>query len=159
PRARIGNRATGQGRPMRRRACGDCVAHPLRGPGLRRLATAAVVAAVSLASGCVTTGPGDWVRNGFKVGPNYCRPPPPVAEEWIGAGDPKVQNRHLQDWWTVFQDAKLNALIDTAAGQNLNLRAVGTRVLQARAQQAIAVGNLFPQTQQAIGEYSRVALS
>jgi NodT family efflux transporter outer membrane factor (OMF) lipoprotein len=101
----------------------------------------------------------DWVRNGFKVGPNYCRPPAPVASEWIEAKDPHVQNRHLQDWWSVFQDPTLNSLIGTAYEQNPNLRIAGTRVLQARAQQAIAVGNIFPQTQQAEGQYSRVALS
>jgi NodT family efflux transporter outer membrane factor (OMF) lipoprotein len=70
-----------------------------------------------------------------------------------------VQNRHLQDWWGVFEDPTLNSLIDTAYGQNLNLRAIGTRVLQSRAQQAIAVGNFFPQTQQANASYSRVGLS
>jgi NodT family efflux transporter outer membrane factor (OMF) lipoprotein len=103
----------------------------------------------------------EWARNGFKVGPNYCRPPAPIADDWIEAKDPKVQSRHLEygDWWNVFEDPKLNSLIDTAYEQNLNLRILGTRVLQARAQQAIAVGNIFPQTQQATGEYSRIALS
>jgi NodT family efflux transporter outer membrane factor (OMF) lipoprotein len=101
----------------------------------------------------------DWVRNGFKVGPNYCPPPAPVAQEWIEAKDAKVQNRQLQDWWQVFQDATLNTLITTAVEQNLSLRIVGTRVLQARAQQAIAAGNIFPQAQQLSGQYSRVALS
>jgi NodT family efflux transporter outer membrane factor (OMF) lipoprotein len=115
--------------------------------------------AVLLNGGCVTTGPVDWVQNGFKVGPNYCRPPAPVAEEWIGAADPNVQNRHLDDWWHVFEDPTLNSLIGTAYEQNLNLRVLGTRVLEARAQQAIAVGTIFPQTQQAMGQYSRVALS
>src|SRR5438445_743644 len=77
------------------------------------------------------------------------------------AGAPNVQSRHLQyaDWWRVFQDPRLNSLINTAYEQNLSLRIAGTRVLQARAQQAIAAGNIFPQTQQANGQYSRVALS
>ncbi len=57
------------------------------------------------------------------------------------------------EWWTVFQDPILNGLICRAYQQNPNLRSVGTRVLQARAQQAIAVGNIFPQTQQAVGLY------
>jgi NodT family efflux transporter outer membrane factor (OMF) lipoprotein len=105
------------------------------------------------------TGPLEYVRNGFKVGPNYHRPPAPLAPEWIQARDPGVQDRHLQDWWQAFQDPTLNSLIDRAYGQNLNLRAVGARVLQARAQQAIAVGNFFPQQQQATGQYSRVGLS
>jgi NodT family efflux transporter outer membrane factor (OMF) lipoprotein len=101
----------------------------------------------------------DWVQNGFKVGPNYCRPPAPVAEEWIEAKDSNVQRRQVDDWWNVFQDPTLNSLIDTAYNQNLTLRVLGTRVLQARAQQAIAVGSIFPQTQQAEGQYSRVGLS
>jgi NodT family efflux transporter outer membrane factor (OMF) lipoprotein len=117
--------------------------------------------AILLTNGCVTTGPLDYFRNGFKVGPNYFRPPAPVAEEWIDAKDPNVQGRHLQyaDWWSVFKDPTLNSLIDAAYEQNLNLRIASTRVLQARAQQAIAVGNFFPQTQQATGQYSRVGLS
>jgi NodT family efflux transporter outer membrane factor (OMF) lipoprotein len=118
-----------------------------------------LVGATLLNSGCITTGPLDWIRNGLKVGPNYCRPPAPVAPEWIEAKDARVQGRQLQDWWGVFNDPTLNSLIDTSYGQNLTLRAVGTRVLQARAQQAIAAGNVFPQTQQAIGQYERVNLS
>jgi NodT family efflux transporter outer membrane factor (OMF) lipoprotein len=121
-------------------------------------ALASLVGFVLAGSGC-TTGPLQWVRNGFKVGPNYCRPPAPVAPEWIEAKDPNVQNRHLQDWWAVFNDPRLNSLINMAFEQNLNLRIVGMRVLQARAQQAIAAGNIFPQTQQATGQYSRVGLS
>jgi NodT family efflux transporter outer membrane factor (OMF) lipoprotein len=120
---------------------------------------AGLLGAVLLNSGCITTGPVDWVRNGFKVGPNYRKPPAPVAEEWIEAKNASVQSRYLQDWWSVFQDSTLNSLIDTAYDQNLNLRILGDRVLQARAQQAIAVGNIFAQTQQASGQYSRVALS
>jgi NodT family efflux transporter outer membrane factor (OMF) lipoprotein len=117
--------------------------------------------ALFLSSGCVTTGPLEYVRNGFKVGPNYGRPPAPVAEQWIETGDSRIQSRHLQyaDWWSVFQDPTLNTLVNTAYEQNLTLRSAGTRVLQARAQQAIAVGNIFPQAQQANGQYSRVALS
>ena len=127
----------------------------------RALALAGFAGALLLGSGCAATNPLDWIRNGFKVGPNYCRPPAPVAEQWIDASDPRVQSRHLQfgDWWSVFQDPALNGLIRTAYAQNLNLRVIGTRVLQARAQQAITVGNIFPQTQQASGGFSRVGLS
>jgi NodT family efflux transporter outer membrane factor (OMF) lipoprotein len=126
---------------------------------LRPLATAGCLSAMALTCGCVTTGPLDYIHNGFKVGPNYCRPPAPVAAEWIDGNDPHVEKRHVDDWWNVFGDPALNWLIDTAYNQNLNLRELGTRVLQARAQQSIAVGNIFPQTQQAEGQYSRVALS
>jgi NodT family efflux transporter outer membrane factor (OMF) lipoprotein len=124
--------------------------------GLRRCLALAGLAL--LCGGCMT-GPLQWVKSGFKVGPNHGRPPAPVAPAWIEANDARVQARHLQDWWEVFQDTTLNGLIRTAYDQNLTLRAVAARVLQARAQQAIVVGSLFPQTQQATGHYSRVGLS
>jgi NodT family efflux transporter outer membrane factor (OMF) lipoprotein len=101
----------------------------------------------------------EYFRNGFKVGPEYGRPPAPVAPEWIQSHNADVQNRHLDDWWTVFGDPALDSLVRSAYGQNLNLRSIGTRVLQARAQQAIAVGNFFPQTQDAGVAYSHVGLS
>jgi NodT family efflux transporter outer membrane factor (OMF) lipoprotein len=124
------------------------------------LTVAGCLSTVLLSGGCVTTGPLDYIRNGFKVGPNYCRPPAPVADNWIEANDPQVLNQAINhDWWGVFNDPTLNGLIGTAYEQNLTLRVVGTRVLQARAQQAIAVGNIFPQAQQAYGQYSRIGLS
>jgi NodT family efflux transporter outer membrane factor (OMF) lipoprotein len=128
---------------------------------LHGFALAAALGTILLGSGCVATGPLEWVENGFKVGPNYQRPPAPVAQEWIEAQDPRVQARRPRngEWWHVFRDPTLDALVATAYRDNLNLRAAGTRVLQARAQQAIAAGNIFPQTQQATGSYSRVALS
>lgn len=145
---------------MTRRACSGRDALRLGGPRLlRRLWAAGLAGAALLNGGCVTTGPLQWVENGFKVGPNYCRPPAPVAPAWIEADDARVQARRLEDWWNVFQDPALNSLVATAYRQNLNLRVVGTRVLQARAQQAIAAGNIFPQTQEMTGSYSRVGLS
>jgi NodT family efflux transporter outer membrane factor (OMF) lipoprotein len=138
------------------------MATPLRSHGSRLgwwVSLIGLAVAVSLSGGCVATGPLDWVRNGFKVGPNYEQPAAPVAEAWIEAKNASVQNRYLQDWWKVFQDPTLNSLIDKAYDQNLTLRIVGDRVLQARAQQAIAVGSIFPQLQQATGQYSRINLS
>jgi outer membrane protein TolC len=119
----------------------------------RWLALLTLIGAALGSGGCFSSGVRDWVRNGFKVGPNYCKPPAPVATEWIQARDADVQQRHIQDWWTVFQDETLNSLIRTAYQQNPNLRIMGTRVLQARAQQGIAAGNLFSQTQQLQGMY------
>jgi NodT family efflux transporter outer membrane factor (OMF) lipoprotein len=125
-----------------------------RPPLPRWLALLTVVGVLLGSSGCVTLGLRDWVRNGFKVGPNYCKPPAPAAAEWIQARDADVQKRHLQDWWTVFQDETLNNLIRIAYEQNPNLRVMGARVLQARAQQGMAAGNLFSQTQGLRGLYS-----
>ncbi|MGP0067021.1 MAG: efflux transporter outer membrane subunit [Isosphaeraceae bacterium] len=112
-----------------------------------------------LNSGCIFTGPQQWIRNGFKVGPDYGRPPAPVAAEWIHANEPGVQCHHLQDWWQVFQDPTLEALIVTAYERNPTLRIAGTRVLEARAGQAIAVANILPQSQQATGSYGRFDLN
>jgi NodT family efflux transporter outer membrane factor (OMF) lipoprotein len=136
-------------------------AHPFpRPPRPRRLLMAGLLGAL-LTSGCIFTGPREWVRNGFKVGPNYARPPAPLANEWIEAKDPRVQAPPPRDgdWWEVFQDPILSSLIYRAYQQNPNLRSVGTRVLQARAQQGIAVGNIFPQSQQVMGLYNHGSIS
>jgi NodT family efflux transporter outer membrane factor (OMF) lipoprotein len=121
------------------------------------LRLAATVSAACGAAGCSSLV--DWSANGFKVGPEYLQPPAPVAQTWIEADDAHVEDRPLVDWWQVFEDPTLNELIATAYEQNLSLRVIGMRVLEARAQQAIAVGSIFPQTQQLSGSYSRVGLS
>ena len=103
----------------------------------------------------------DWVRNGFKVGPQYCPPAASVAPEYLVATDPRVQHQAPDDsrWWTVFNDPALDQLVQTAYQQNLPLREACSRILEARAQRAIAVGNIFPQQQQAFADYSRNAVS
>jgi NodT family efflux transporter outer membrane factor (OMF) lipoprotein len=103
----------------------------------------------------------EYVHNGFKVGPNYRKPPVAVAPDWIDASDKRLRRGpdDLSRWWTVFNDPVLNNLIDTAYRQNLTLRQAGFRVLQARAQLGIAVGNFFPQSQTMMGSYVREAVS
>lgn len=110
-------------------------------------------------SGC--TGVREYVQNGLKVGPNYGQPPAPVAPDWIDAADQRVRTEadDLSHWWAVFQDPVLDALIAEAYQQNISLRAAGFRVLEARAQLRIDAGNLFPQTQQATANYTRLGLS
>ena len=53
----------------------------------------------------------------------------------------------------------LDTLICSAYHQNLTLRQAGCRILEARAQLAIAAGNLFPQSQTATGDYTRNGIS
>jgi NodT family efflux transporter outer membrane factor (OMF) lipoprotein len=110
---------------------------------------------------CGCTSLQEYVQNGFKVGPNYGRPPAPVAKEWIDANDKRVRSESddLSAWWTVFKDPALSSLICRAYQQNLTLRQAGFRVLEARAQLLIDAGNLFPQTQQMTGDYTRSGLS
>jgi NodT family efflux transporter outer membrane factor (OMF) lipoprotein len=101
------------------------------------------------------------VHNGFKVGPNYKRPPAPIAPQWIDADDARVHSQPVDDsyWWAVFNDRVLNSLVESAYQQNLTLKQAGFRVLQTRAQLAIAIGNIFPQTQRAFADYIREGLS
>src|SRR5262249_48378579 len=103
--------------------------------------------ALVFAVGC--TSPRQFVENGLKVGPNYERPPAPLAQTWIDAKNPQVKNAaaDYSPWWQAFNDPVLNDLVKTAYDQNIDLRIAATRVLEARAQQAIAVGTLFPQSQ------------
>jgi NodT family efflux transporter outer membrane factor (OMF) lipoprotein len=119
----------------------------------------ALAAAFLSTTGCTTLR--DYIHNGFKVGPNYKRPPAPVAERWIDADDVRVRSEPEDDchWWTVFNDPVLSDLIQFAYGENLTLREAGFRVLQARASLGIAVGELFPQSQDMTGSYTRRGVS
>jgi NodT family efflux transporter outer membrane factor (OMF) lipoprotein len=121
------------------------------------MATKCRLAILTMVLFCGCTSPGEYVANGFKVGPNYGRPPAPVAKDWIDAPDTRVraQTDDLSKWWTVFNDPVLDALICYGYSQNLTLRQAGYRVLEARAQLGIAAGQLFPQTQFARGDFDR----
>lgn len=102
-----------------------------------------------LVSGCI------------KVGPNFTPPGGTVSQEWQDAGDKRVKTEEAEsrEWWRVFNDPVLDRLIETAYRENLTLRSAGVRVLEARAQLAAAVGDWYPQTQQAFGSLERVRLS
>src|SRR5262245_32138293 len=109
-------------------------------PRFRGFALAACLILSILVCGCTSVS--DYIHNGFKVGPNYGRPPAPVARDWINADDVRVRKEtdDLSKWWTVFNDPVLDSLICYAYRQNLTLRVAGFRVLEARAQMAIDVG-------------------
>jgi NodT family efflux transporter outer membrane factor (OMF) lipoprotein len=98
-----------------------------------------------------------YVENGYKVGPNYCPPDAPVSEQWIYGGHPALSESEPEcdQWWTVFNDPVLPRLIETAYRQNPNLKAACWRITEARAQRQIAVGGLFPQTQNLQASYHR----
>ena len=51
---------------------------------------------------------------------------------------------HLEHWWTSFNEAPLNALIDEALGHNLDLDAAIARIDTARAQVKLAQSDLYP---------------
>jgi NodT family efflux transporter outer membrane factor (OMF) lipoprotein len=110
---------------------------------------------------CGCTPLAEYVQNGFKVGPNYNRPDAAVARNWIDASDKRVRtdSDDLSKWWTVFNDPVLNDLVCNAYNQNLTLKEAGYRVLQARAQLGISIGEIFPQSQAMTGDFLREASS
>ena len=93
---------------------------------------------------------------GCKVGPDYVEPQAPIAKEWTDPADPKLQRGEevITRWWELLNDPVLNNLIETAYQQNPSLHAAGVRVLEAQARRAIAFGLLFPQQQEAFGDYT-----
>ena len=94
--------------------------------------------AVSLLSACTN-----------KIGPDYEAPELDVEKQWLEDGDPhlKLTEGDFREWWKIFKDPVLNTFIDKAYAQNLKLRAAGLRILQARAQLGVAIGDLYPQKQ------------
>ncbi len=88
------------------------------------------------------------------VGPDYVKPTAPEPQKWLESTDPKIESKaaDFSSWWTVFNDPILNALVESAYQQNLPLQVAGIRILEARAQLGIAIGNQYPQTQQAFGD-------
>jgi hypothetical protein len=103
----------------------------------RRLVFWLLASCLAASAGCsAVSNCRDWARNGFKVGPEYCKPAAPVAPAWIDEDDQRVNSNTAQtaDWWLTFGDPVLNDLVQTSYSQNLTLREAGTRVLQARAQ-------------------------
>lgn len=105
---------------------------------------------LSLAAGCM-------------IGPDFKLPPVKVSQKWTESSDPSVISSppHYRDWWNTFNDPVLTRLIGTAYRQNLTLRAAGVRVLEARAQLGIAIGEFYPQQQQVTASvnYNRIPVS
>ena len=107
------------------------------------------VVAVAFLSGCTM------------VGPDYIKPTAQEHKEWLEKEDPKIKTEDIDyaKWWTVFNDPVMNTLVETAYNQNLNLQIAGLRVIQARAQLAIAIGDQYPQQQFGRFDYSYTAAS
>ncbi len=121
----------------------------------------ALVLCCVLLSGCAEFG--NWLHNDFKVGPNYFKPAVPISDQWIDFNDSRViSDAHFVDdsaWWTAFGDPGLDHLMQVSFSENLTLRAASMRVLQAQSQRAIAAGTLFPQSQEAFGQYQHIQVS
>ncbi len=89
------------------------------------------------------------------VGPNYKEPIKPVVAHWPKK-DATVKEAPFTTtkWWRVFNDPVLTSLICQGYHNNLTLQSAGVRVLQTRALLAQSVGQLYPQQQAAIGNFT-----
>ncbi len=108
----------------------------------------------SLLAGC--TSARQWASNGYKVGPNYCKPSAKIADDWIDADDRRVLHDPVDHaaWWATLGDPVLNQLVTEAYSQNLTVREAGARIMEARALRCFAVGSMFPQQQDVSASYS-----
>jgi NodT family efflux transporter outer membrane factor (OMF) lipoprotein len=98
---------------------------------------------------------------GCAVGPDYIKPEAPEPQKWLEEKDPLIKSEPTDfgQWWTVLNDPDLDTLIDMAYRQNLSLRIAGIRILEARAQLGIAIGDLYPQSQSAGGSATYTSAS
>ncbi len=89
-----------------------------------------------------------------KLGPDFVKPEAQVRDDWQETEEQEIKEETFDDtaWWGIFDDRVASELVEIAYRQNLTLQEAGLRVLQARAELGIAVGSLYPQTQQADGE-------
>ncbi|WP_095064014.1 efflux transporter outer membrane subunit [Pseudomonas sp. Irchel s3f19] len=87
-----------------------------------------------------------------QVGPDY----PPAQSPWLDTWSTPLLEQasrsaaapDFRQWWAVFADPTLDALIAQADAHNTNLRVAGLRVAEARAQLAIVQTGRYPQLQQ-----------
>ncbi len=88
-----------------------------------------------------------------QVGPDFIRPEAQVRQQWMEADAVQVRTSpaDYRMWWSAFRDPVLDRLVQTAYAQNIPLRLAGARVFEARAQLGIAIGDQYPQLQQAVG--------
>lgn len=101
----------------------------------------AAACAALLAAGCA------------KVGPDFEKPAGESAPRWLEQGDRRisVKSGDFRDWWRLFRDPTLDRLVRMAYRQNLPLQVAGLRILEARAQLGIAIGEFYPQQQHLSG--------
>ena len=126
----------------------------------RRWATLGLMmAAGGMGVGC--THPSQYWAQKMKVGPDYFRPEAKTSPDWIDSNNSRVRPEISPDlrWWEQFNDPTLNELVETAYRENYQLKDAGFRVLAARANYNIKVGQFMPQAQSQMTGYDRVAIS
>lgn len=93
------------------------------------------------------------------VGPDFVKPEIDAPGQWSSALGQGLEPAPQADpnWWKVFADPVLDGFVETARQRNNDLQIAGLRVLEARAQLGIAVGQQYPQTQAFAGEATYVS--
>src|SRR5262249_22663074 len=95
---------------------------------LRRVALALLAPTLLAFAGCM-------------VGPNFRQPKAIVSDKWLEtAPQVSAESSAYREWWKAFDDPVLDRLVERAYQDNLSIRSAAVRVLQARAQLGIAVG-------------------
>ena len=87
------------------------------------------------------------------IGPDFERPESAVSSKWMESEDPRLSTKpeEHREWWKGFNDPILNRLIELAYAQNLSLQATGVKILTARANLGVAIGDFYPQSQKLDG--------
>jgi multidrug efflux system outer membrane protein len=93
---------------------------------------------------------------GCAVGPSYHAPKPALPDAYppTPAAAQATPPPSLAQWWTVFEDDELNALLSRALANNRDLQQAVSRVREARAERAVAAADLLPQGELSAG-YNR----
>lgn len=84
--------------------------------------------------------------SGCMVGPDFTAPSVETPRQWRQSDGESLlteQGLHPQ-WWGIFHDDTLSALIEQAAQANLDVQAAGTRLLQAQAEYGRVTGESLP---------------
>src|SRR5262249_2586879 len=123
-------------------------AHAGRGGAVHSGGTASLFGVVLALAGCA-------------VGPKFTAPEAPVPPGWREGADARVAKQAEIDtrWWRTFDDATLDRLIEHGYHKTLPLQIAGLRIVEARAQLAIATGKQYPQTQELFANGNAVGLS
>lgn len=82
------------------------------------------------------------------LGPDYHRPRFDLPTQWDSSKVPPMEAQaQWADWWTRYKDPTLDALIQRALDNNLDVRLQAARIRQARAQLSLNRAELFPTLQ------------
>src|SRR5580692_8531082 len=97
---------------------------------------------------------------GCRVGPDYQRPAAPASAAWSlpPANGLTATAAASPAWWTSFNDAELDSLVDRAVRSNPDLSASEARLRQARALRQMSAADLWP-TLDTSGSFARARQS